>query len=290
MRLNKKFKTILPITLLGLLSAFLPSCSHYYEDIIPDVLLIGDELEYQPYGWTTNAETEGYTMPIDNHYGSYAEGYDPRMGLLLGQLLGVEVRMIQTPWESIITDLQFGAIDLIMTGMTDTPERREVIDFTDDYYFSEMALVLKKDIADQYDHKLNEEELEALIKDKVVISGIYTIADDIIGDFADRYGAIHAVPLPNNSDCATDVSFGSSFAFLAEYTICATVANSYSDLSIVRFDQSIIGDQYNLGVSIGIRKGMTKLKTAINDALKLISQETREQIMLESIRRAEFAE
>lgn len=56
----------------------------------------------------------------------------------------MELEIVKTDWDGLIPSLQSGAIDLVIAGMSPTPERMEVIDFTDNYYTSDFVIVVKK--------------------------------------------------------------------------------------------------------------------------------------------------
>lgn len=272
-----------------LLLGSLPSCSHTVEDIIPDLLLIANECERQPYNWVTD-ESNPNALPIDNHYGTYTDGYDVDIAKIIRDTLNVEVAIIQVQWESIITDLQYGAVDLVVGGMTDTPERREVIAFTDEYYKSEMVMVTQKDVAERYEGQvLDEEAFAAFVKDQTVISMLATICDDITVYFAEKYGLHRGTPLPTSADCALDIHSGVAFGYLEEYTSAAVLEKSYDNIGIVHFDQDLFAKEPQFGsygVSIGLRKGMNKLKDALNDMLADLSLEKRDELMYAAIERS----
>ncbi len=60
--------------------------------------------------------------------------------------LGTQVTIVETPWEEMIQALLDRRIDVIMSGMSVTEERKKVISFTDPYLrVGQMALVRKAD-------------------------------------------------------------------------------------------------------------------------------------------------
>ena len=60
--------------------------------------------------------------------------------------LGVKVTIVEIPWEEMIRALQDRRIDVIMSGMSITDERSELVSFTDPYLqVGQMALIRKKD-------------------------------------------------------------------------------------------------------------------------------------------------
>lgn len=281
------------IAFFGLLSAFLTgflsSCSIQAEDVIPEgMLLIGSDCATQPYTWV--ADESEYTLPIDNHYGSFVDGYDIQIIKEIGKIIGLEVVIIQTQWQSLISDLQYGAVDLIIGGITDTLQRREVVDFSDEYYVPDIVLITQKSVAEQHPGRLGREEFEALIKDQSLVSQASTTCDNFIASFEENYGCYRDTPLPTFADAALHVATGGCFGAVSEDSTAYTIIQAYDNLGIITFDQAIIrdsleeGDKY--GAAIGIRKGMNKLKDAVNGALAQISQETRDKWMEEAMERS----
>ena len=72
---------------------------------------------------------------------------------LLASSLDVKVDLVKTPWNALIPDLVGGKIDVIMSGLSVTPERQKLVTFADSYgTIGQMALLR----ADDYD-RLHEE-------------------------------------------------------------------------------------------------------------------------------------
>ena len=58
-------------------------------------------------------------------------GYDIEIGNAIGAKLGVPVEWQETNFEQMLNAVATGRIDLILGGMNDLPERRELLDFVD---------------------------------------------------------------------------------------------------------------------------------------------------------------
>lgn len=249
-------------------------------------LVIGLECNYAPFNWTEANENE-FTLPISNHKGSYADGYDIQIAKLLSEDLGKPVKIIETQWTSLIADLQLGSINCVIAGMTDTDERRQSIDFTNEYYRSELVLVTSKTVADTFNTVISQADFASFVSGKVIVSQVETVTDDMIDLFKNTYGAIHASPVSSFALAATDVSNGSAFAMTAEYPVAQSIIKSFSNLGIVHIDQNILGEsQADLGVSIGIKKGNAELQNALNASLAKISSEARTELMIEAVNRS----
>lgn len=52
--------------------------------------------------------------------------------------------IVKTEWDGLVPALTSGKIDAIIAGMSPTDKRKETIDFTDNYYKSNLVMVVKK--------------------------------------------------------------------------------------------------------------------------------------------------
>jgi polar amino acid transport system substrate-binding protein len=68
-------------------------------------------------------------------------GFDYDLSQAIGSKLGVKMSFEDQDWDGIIPSLQSGTHDIIMSGMNDTAERQEVLDFVD-YFSAGFAVVV----------------------------------------------------------------------------------------------------------------------------------------------------
>jgi polar amino acid transport system substrate-binding protein len=84
-----------------------------------DVIRLGTEGAYPPYNFVNDA-------------GEVA-GFEREFGDELCKRAGLTCEWVTNDWDSIIPNLQSGNYDVIIAGMSITPEREEVIDFSQGY-------------------------------------------------------------------------------------------------------------------------------------------------------------
>lgn len=252
-----------------------------------NIIRIGMECNYAPFNWTCGTSSD-YTLPVYNDAGKFADGYDIQFAKRLSKETGKQVQIYKLEWDSLIINLNNNQIDAVIAGMTDTEERRQQISFTDEYYRSELVLITSKSVADQYtDTELNNETLQTLLSGKMIESQRGTVTDNVIDTFKTNYGAIHSTAVDTFSKAALDVHTGAVFAMTAELPVAQSIVKNYSDLGIVHMDQTILGvDLSELGVSIGIRKDDTSLKTTINDVLNSYTKADRNSDMAAAVERS----
>lgn len=58
-------------------------------------------------------------------------GVDYDLGMEIGKRLGVEVKWQETAFEQMVSGLVTQRLDIVLSGMTDTPERQKTVDFVD---------------------------------------------------------------------------------------------------------------------------------------------------------------
>ena len=77
--------------------------------------------------------TSGTYNPITFSDGGTLTGYDIEWGEAIGEELGRPVEFVEGQLAGLLTGLQSGQYDLVMSALTITPERQEAIDFSDPY-------------------------------------------------------------------------------------------------------------------------------------------------------------
>lgn len=249
-------------------------------------LVIGMECDYAPWNWTEANQNE-YTLPISNSNG-YADGYDIQISKRLSSIMGMEVEIIKQNWDSLIPDLQMDNLNMVIAGMTDTAERRKSIDFTDEYYRSEVVLLASKTVSESYSEQtLDATSLTSLLNGKIIISQVNTVEDDIAGSLATSYSGTHGAAQETYGLAANDVNTGVADFLVVELPVAEAYSKNMNNVGIIHINQTILGvDLSELGVSIGVKKGNDGLKGALNAALKKISQTDRDALMSAAVVRS----
>jgi putative lysine transport system substrate-binding protein len=103
---------------------------------------VGLECGYPPFNWTQIDNSNG-AVAIEGT-SEFAGGYDVEIAKKIAEGLGKELVIVKTEWDGLVPAVQSGKIDAIIAGMSPTAERKEKIDFSDNYYKSELVMVVKK--------------------------------------------------------------------------------------------------------------------------------------------------
>ncbi|WJP98857.1 ABC transporter permease subunit [Macrococcus bovicus] len=132
-------KSITLILALLLVIASLPLHSAFAADDQLDVikergeLRVGLSADYAPYEFerTVNGKRE------------YV-GIDIELAKKIAKDLGVELKIVNMQFDSLLGSLKTGKIDVIISGMSPTPERKKEVDFTDEYMQVKQRMVVQK--------------------------------------------------------------------------------------------------------------------------------------------------
>ncbi len=111
-----------------LIFLFLFSCALGCNKKQSNKLIVGMELAYPPFETKDEA---GNPM-----------GVSVDLAYALGEYLGKEVHIENINWDGLIPSLQTGKVDVVISSMTITDEREEVVDFTIPYAHSYLALLV----------------------------------------------------------------------------------------------------------------------------------------------------
>lgn len=80
-------------------------------------------------------------------------GFDVQLSELIAKELGVEVKIIDMNYNGLLMALQSGQIDMILSAMTPTEERKQSTDFSEIYFEATQTMLVRADDADKYNTK-----------------------------------------------------------------------------------------------------------------------------------------
>lgn len=125
-------KRVLIIMVLAIAGMLLIGCNSNSKDQISaeKPLIVGMELAYPPFE-TKDDQGNPSGVSVDLAYA-------------LGEYLGRPVEIENTNWDGLIPSLQTGKVDVVISSMTITEERQEVVDFSVPYARSYLGLLVNK--------------------------------------------------------------------------------------------------------------------------------------------------
>ena len=198
------------------------------------------ELGFAPFEYLEAGSTE----PI---------GYDIDVANEIAKRLGLSCSFLPSQdFDSLVPTIKEGGkADIAIAGITISDDRAKEIDFSNPYFESNLALIVKSD------SKETAETLNA--KDKKVACQTGTTGDAWIEE---NLPDAEKVPLTDISAGLAGVSTGSYDAYVVDLPVAKkNLSDAFTDLTIL--EEIATGEQYGIAVS----KNNPELTKAINGAL-----------------------
>ncbi|WP_127849547.1 ABC transporter substrate-binding protein/permease [Lacticaseibacillus hulanensis] len=97
------------------------------------VVRIGLSPDYAPYEFHSSATGKDKIV-----------GFDVTMDRLIAKRLGVKLKLVEMSNDALLSALESGKVDLVVSGITPTPERDKMVDFTVPYLNDPNVVLVKK--------------------------------------------------------------------------------------------------------------------------------------------------
>lgn len=236
-----------------------------------DVLKVGMEAGYPPFNWTQQDDSNG-AVKIDGS-AEYAGGYDVEIAKKVAEGLGKELVIVKMAWDGLVPALQSGVVDAIIAGMSPTEERKESIDFTENYYTSDFVIVVKKG------SPFEKAKTLADFEGAKITSQLGTTNYDVIEQIPN---VKLQTAMEDFSAMRVAVQSGVIDGYVAERpeAVSATAANE--NFAYVELEEGFKTDPAQTAVAIGVRKDYD-LTDKMNEIIQTISEDERMKLMDEAI-------
>lgn len=232
-----------------------------------NVFRVGMEAAYAPFNWTQLDDSNG-AVKLEGA-SEYAGGYDVEIAKKLADGLGKELVIVKTEWDGLVPALVSGKIDAIIGGMSPTAERKETIDFSDNYYKSELVMLVKS--GSKYE---NAETLKDFSGAKVTGQ---------LNTF--HYSVIDQIPGVNKQPAMSDfgamrvaLETGVIDAYVTERPEAISAQSANSNFKMVELKEGFETSEEDTDTAVGLVKN-SELKDKINEILSGISDEERIEMM-----------
>ena len=241
------------------------------EDTEDGVFKVGMEAGYAPFNWTQIGDANGGVEIEGNP--EFAGGYDVEIAKRVAEHLGKDLVIVKTKWEGLVPSLTSGKIDAIMAGMSPTAERMESIDFSDNYYKSDLVMVVKK--GGEYENASSIQDFSGATITAQNTTFHYTVIDQIDGVKKDT--AMTDFPAMRVA-----LESGMIDGYVSEAPEGESASSANENFAMVRFTDGFVASDEDTAIAVGLVQG-SELREAINEALATISEEERQEIMKEAI-------
>ncbi|MFJ8101866.1 transporter substrate-binding domain-containing protein [Lysinibacillus sp. NPDC096212] len=232
---------------------------------------IGMEAGYAPFNWTQQGDANGAVKIADN--AEYAGGYDVQMAKKIAEGLGKELVIVKLEWDGLVPALQSNKIDAIIAGMSPTKERKQTVDFTENYYTSDFVMVIKK--GSKYEKATSIQDFSGAKITSQLNTSNYNVIDQI-------KDVKKQTAMDNFPAMRVALEAGKIDGYVAERPEGISAAAANDKFAYVKFEKGFKTDISNTSIAVGLRKGDANLEK-INEILKGISEDDRQKIMEEAI-------
>ncbi|MFJ9801768.1 ABC transporter substrate-binding protein [Streptomyces wuyuanensis] len=230
--------------------------------------------KYQDAG-VIKVGTDAAYAPMEYEEGGKIVGIDPDIAAALGKQLGVEFKFTSGTFDGLISSLNTGRQDIVMSAMSDTKARQEGlddkgkktgegVDFVD-YFNSGVSLLVKKGNPQKIT------SLDDLCGKKVAVQRGTIYEDTFKAQAAkcakDGKGKLTIEAFDTDAEAQTRVKSGGAVADLNDYPVAAHIAKTAGGGN----DFEVAGDQTDAGpFGIAVDKDNTQLRDALKEALDAI--------------------
>ena len=188
--------------------------------------------------------------PYEYYEGDKIVGIDADIAQAIGDKLGMDVTIEDMDFSSLITAVQTGKIDMVMAGMTVTPDREKNVNFSDSYAKGIQSIIVTEDseIASPDDlegHKIGVQEST---------TGHIYCADD--------YGEDNVIAYTTGANAVEALKAGKVDAVVIDNEPAKAFVEANEGLKLL--DTAYTEEDY----AIAINKDNTELLDKVNAALK----------------------
>lgn len=217
---------------------------------------VGLEADYAPFNWTQMDDSNG-AVKIDAS-SEYAGGYDVEIAKKVAEGLGKELVVVKIEWDGLVPALQANKIDAIMAGMSPTEDRKETIDFSDNYYKSDLVMVVKK--GSKYENATSIQDFSGAKITAQLNTFHYTVIDQI-------KGVKKEVPMDTFPVMRVAVESGILDGYVSERPEAVSAVSANKNFAFVEFTDGFETSDDDTAIAVGIRKGDDELRNKINEVL-----------------------
>lgn len=185
-------------------------------------------------------------------------GFDIEIAKEIAADLGQELEVKDLPFDSLLNELASGRIDMVISGLSPTPERAEAVGLSDIYYKAEQAVVVREADKDKF------ATMDALKGAKI---GIQT--GSIQEDIAKGIEGAQLTSLSKISEIVLQLQSNRVDASIMEGPVAKSFVKNVKGLVITDAKPEVEDDGY----VIGVKKGNTELLDQVNKTLSRLNSE-----------------
>lgn len=208
-------------------------------------LVIGTSADYPPYEFL---DKDGNIV-----------GFDIMIAQEIANDMGAELEINNMGFDSLVAGVQGNKIDIAISGMTPTEERKKSVDFSDIYYVAEHGIIVRSEDADKY-KTLDDLAGKSIGVQKGSIQ-VDLAAENIKDADLKQLGKV--------TDLVLQLQNKKVDAILVELPVAKLNVEKNKDISLMDIT---LKDEEG-GSAVAIKKGNTELVEQVNKTLKRLMDE-----------------
>ena len=229
--------------LLALLALVVAGTAGWGNVLEKDVLLVGTESTYPPYQFRDE--------------NNELKGFDIEMTEIIAEKIGKKIEWVDMPFDSLIPSLLANKIDLVVAGLSWTPERAKRVAFSENYEISISAFVAAE----------GNDSLRGMgdIKGKTIAVQLGTVQETYLHSL----DGVTVKSFQKFDDCVREVILGRADATFMDTPVAKSYVghDSFAGKIKIAFEEEIKGE----GKAIAMNLGENELLEAVNNALEELS-------------------
>ena len=263
----KGLKKILGLTLAAMMTISLVGCSSSSDggdsNEVADklqqvkdagVLKVGTSAEYSPYEFHKVVDGEDKIV-----------GFDDFIVQEIAKDMGVEVEYTDMDFDGLLGALQADKVDIVLSGMTPSEERKQSVDFSEIYYTNSNVCIVAKGKEDSIK---TSDDLKDL---KVGVQKGTTQADYVTGDL----GITDATQLKKIPDLMLELQNGKIDVIVTGKAVAEINVKSYKNVAI---GNTTVGDEVAETAAAAMKKSDDKVDNtaflkSVNETIARLEKE-----------------
>lgn len=211
-------------------------------------LVLGTSADFPPYEFHKSVNGKDEIV-----------GFDIEIAKQIAKDLGVKLEVKDMKFDGLLASLNQGKVDLVLSGMTPTEERKKNVDFSDLYYTSVQSIVVKKADKDKFKTAKDLDGKKIGVQKGSIQEGI--AKKQVPG--AERVG------LGKVSDLILALNTNRVDSTLVELPVATSYVKANKDLVV----SDIKVDAEEAGSAVAVKKGNSDLVKEINKTLDRLKKE-----------------
>lgn len=219
-----------------------------------NVLIVGTNAEFPPFEMRGGAS------------GSEIVGFDMDIARKIAERTGKKLQIEDMKFDALIPALNSGKVDMVLAGMTVTPERARNVDFSRPYYRITQIVLLRAEDAGTVS-KIDD------LKGKTIAVALGTTGDTVASELTP---AEKVVRFDSAFEAVLELKNGKADLVLTDAALGGVLHSKNPDLT--RVDLPFKDEFY----AAGVKKGNKALLDQINAALEDLEKSGEKDVLLET--------